>query len=153
MTNYDKYVVPTILCHQDAYKYGLASNCADIYHWFNKHDTNMNDIREATEKLLLVLKPTDQYIATVSQRTVSIYDNIKISDTFKLINGAKYTDNRIIPGWIFKSTLYVRDIKEKTIIFSTTRNGDIIGEVAKEFVLPIAEVLNLPHPSCSSMIV
>lgn len=142
MTSYEKMVIPTILCHQDAYKYGLASNNVDIYHWFNKHDINMNNIREDTEKLLRKMIPADNQISLVAQHTISMYDNLKIGDTFKLISGATYIDNRVIPGWIFKSILYIRDIKTNTVAFSTAKNGNVLGEVRKEFILPIAEVIN-----------
>lgn len=142
MTSYEKMVIPTILCHQDAYKYGLASNNVDIYHWFNKHDINMNNIREDTEKLLRKMIPADNQISLVTQHTISMYDNLKIGDTFKLISGATYIDNRVIPGWIFKSILYIRDIKTNTVAFSTAKNGNVLGEVKKEFILPIAEVIN-----------
>lgn len=37
--------VPVILCHQDAYKLGLGSNHADVYHWFTKFGKSMDDVR------------------------------------------------------------------------------------------------------------
>ncbi|MBR1525598.1 MAG: peptidoglycan-binding protein [Prevotella sp.] len=44
--------VPTILCHQDSYKYGLGSNHGDVYHWFNRYGKTMDDVRSDVSKLL-----------------------------------------------------------------------------------------------------
>ena len=44
--------VPTILCHQDAYKLGLGSNHADVTHWFPKYDKSMDSVREDVAKLM-----------------------------------------------------------------------------------------------------
>lgn len=43
---------PTILCHADAYKLGLGSNHADIYHWFNRYNKTMYDVRRDVAKIL-----------------------------------------------------------------------------------------------------
>lgn len=34
-----------IICHQDGYKLGIASNHSDVYHWFNKFGKTMDDVR------------------------------------------------------------------------------------------------------------
>lgn len=34
-----------IICHQDGYKMGIASNHGDIYNWFPKHNKTMQDFR------------------------------------------------------------------------------------------------------------
>ena len=44
--------VPTILCHQDSYRYGMGSNHADVYHWFNRHGKTMDDVRNDVATLL-----------------------------------------------------------------------------------------------------
>jgi hypothetical protein len=44
--------VPTILCHQDAYKLGLGSNHSDVYHWFNKHGKTMDNVRNDVAALI-----------------------------------------------------------------------------------------------------
>lgn len=37
--------VPVILCHQDSYKLGLGGNHSDVYHWFNRYEKSMEDVR------------------------------------------------------------------------------------------------------------
>lgn len=49
---YNGVKVPTILCHQDAYKLGLGSNHGDVYNWFNKHGKTMDDVRNDVAKLM-----------------------------------------------------------------------------------------------------
>ena len=44
--------VPTILCHQDSYQYGMGSNHADVYHWFNRYGKTMDDVRRDVKALL-----------------------------------------------------------------------------------------------------
>lgn len=35
-----------VICHQDGYKMGIASNHGDVYNWFPKHGKNMHDFRQ-----------------------------------------------------------------------------------------------------------
>jgi hypothetical protein len=45
--------VPTILCHQDAYKLGLGSDHSDVYHWFSKYNKDMDKVRNDVAAILL----------------------------------------------------------------------------------------------------
>lgn len=42
----------TIICHQDGYKLGIASNHADVYHWWNRYKYTMDDFRSEVASLL-----------------------------------------------------------------------------------------------------
>lgn len=44
--------VPVILCHHDAYNYGVGSGHYDVYNWFNKYGKTMDDVRNDVAKLL-----------------------------------------------------------------------------------------------------
>ena len=50
--NYLGKQVPVILCHQDSYQLGLGSNHADVYHWFNKYNKTMENVRNDVAALL-----------------------------------------------------------------------------------------------------
>lgn len=50
--NKNGVTVPTILCHSDAHKLGLASNHGDIYHWFPAFGKNMETVKDDVNKLL-----------------------------------------------------------------------------------------------------
>jgi len=41
-----------IITHCEGYKLGIASNHADVMHWFPKHNENMDTFREAVRKAL-----------------------------------------------------------------------------------------------------
>jgi hypothetical protein len=41
-----------ILCHSEGYKQGIASNHADVMHWFPKHGKTMDTFRVDVKKLL-----------------------------------------------------------------------------------------------------
>lgn len=38
-----------VICHSEGYKRGIASNHADVMHWFPKHGKNMDDFRLAVK--------------------------------------------------------------------------------------------------------
>ncbi|MEK4254395.1 MULTISPECIES: N-acetylmuramoyl-L-alanine amidase [Bacillales] len=42
-----------IICHSEGYKLGIASNHADVMHWFPKHGKSMNTFRADVKKLLI----------------------------------------------------------------------------------------------------
>ena len=44
--------IPTILCHQDSYRYGMGSNHSDVYHWFNRYGKTMDNVRSDVASLL-----------------------------------------------------------------------------------------------------
>lgn len=41
-----------IICHSEGNKLGIASNHADVMHWFPKHGKSMNTFRADVKKLL-----------------------------------------------------------------------------------------------------
>lgn len=41
-----------IICHQDGYKLGIASDHGDVYHWFNKFGKTMEDVRKDVKKAM-----------------------------------------------------------------------------------------------------
>lgn len=55
-----------IICHQDGYKLGLASNHSDVYHWFNKHGKDMDDVRRDVAK---AMKGDDTTVDVVHETT------------------------------------------------------------------------------------
>jgi len=44
--------VPTILCHYDSCKLGLGTNHSDVYHWFNRYNKSMHNVRQDVMALL-----------------------------------------------------------------------------------------------------
>lgn len=50
--NLDPLADGVIICHQDGYRMGVASNHGDIYNWFPKHDRSMVNFRNDVYALL-----------------------------------------------------------------------------------------------------
>lgn len=74
--NVDGQQVPTILCHYDAYTYGLGSGHSDVYHWFNLHGKTMDNVRSDVASLLsganFTLTPENSSSGTTVDPTVPI---------------------------------------------------------------------------------
>jgi hypothetical protein len=58
---------PFLICHSEGYKLGMASNHADVMHWFPKHGKSMDTFRADVKTLLsteggaeLITQPTQQ---------------------------------------------------------------------------------------------
>lgn len=52
VTRVGSATVPVIMCHYDAYQYGVGSGHYDVYNWFNKYGKTMEDVRNDVAKLL-----------------------------------------------------------------------------------------------------
>ena len=116
---------PVILCHNDAYKLGLGSNHADVLHWFNKHGKTMDDVRNDVAKLM-------GKTATISVPNTSSL--LSVGDEVQLVAGATYTSGKTIPSWVFKSKLYVRQIRGDDVVISILKNGAVTGTVNKKYL-------------------
>lgn len=130
---YNGVKVPVILCHQDSYKLGLGSNHSDVYHWFNKYGKTMDDVRKDVDNILKENGSTSGTPIDGPTITPS-YQDIKVGDVITLDASATYTSGQTIPQWVFKSTLYAREIRSDSIVFSTLKTGAITGVVAKKYV-------------------
>ena len=121
--------VPTVLCHADAHALGFGSNHGDILHWFKKHNTTMDMLRDKVVKLLNII--------TEPAPVVSPY---QVGDAISILPGARYASGGTIPAWVQKSKLYVRQIKSNgDLIISTKTTGAITGTVKADDVTPYVE--------------
>ena len=57
--------VRDILCHSEGYKAGIASNHADVMHWFPQHGRSMDDFRRAVKE---AMAPVEDYREAVKAR-------------------------------------------------------------------------------------
>ena len=72
-----------IICHQDGYKLGIASNHGDVYHWFNKYGKTMDDVRKDVAKAMGSVKED-----TPKEDTTELYRVRKSWDDPKSQKGA-----------------------------------------------------------------
>ena len=62
---------------------------------------------------------------------------LKIGDAIKLLPNAVYTSGKAIPSWLFKTKLYLREIRPSTgsYVFSTQKTGAVTGVVDPKYVV------------------
>lgn len=60
----------------------------------------------------------------------------KVGQAISLLPGATYASGKAIPGWVFKSKLYVRQIYPNgNIVFSTQKTGAVTGAIEPKYVI------------------
>lgn len=99
-----------IICHQDGYKLGIASNHSDVYHWFNKYGKDMNDVRKDVAKAMR--DPSYTPPVTSSNSTSDKTSNSSSSKTTLKVDGY----------WGSKTTRRLQEI------FGTTVDGKVSNQ-------------------------
>ena len=101
-----------VICHSEGYQRGVASNHADVMHWFPKHDKNMDTFRQDVSKAMggaAQVKP--QAPATPTGKTYTVAKGDTLSgiaaqygttvDTLVELNGIQ-NPNLIVVGQVLK---------------------------------------------------
>ena len=101
-----------VICHSEGYQRGVASNHADVMHWFPKHGKNMNTFRQDVSKAMggaPQVKP--QAPATPTGKTYTVAKGDTLSgiaaqygttvDTLVELNGIQ-NPNLIVVGQVLK---------------------------------------------------
>lgn len=71
-----------IICHSEGYKLGIASNHADVMHWFPKHGKSMNTFRADVKKLLSTEnKPPEPVKKKYYRVQIGAYSNKAYAET------------------------------------------------------------------------
>lgn len=61
-----------LICHAEGYKRGIASNHADVMHWFPKHGKSMDTFRAEVNKLLATTEPLNPETPTEPKKLYRI---------------------------------------------------------------------------------
>ena len=88
-----------LICHSEGYKRGIASNHADVMHWFPKHGKSMDTLRTAVKAALadsyggttseMESAPTSESSATLYRVRKSWSDSKSQKGAFKILDNAK----------------------------------------------------------------
>ncbi|TYS69743.1 peptidoglycan-binding protein LysM [Sutcliffiella horikoshii] len=107
-----------IICHSEGHKKGIASNHADVMHWFPKHGENMDTFRAAVRSALNETNPSS-----------TLPEGIKVGDLVGIKGSVDkyYPGGAEIPNWVKEDTYHV-----VTQIFS---NGKPVVKGGKACVL------------------
>lgn len=144
--------VPVITCHYDSYKMKLGSNHGDVLTWFKKMGKTMVDVRNDVATALEKDKPIKVTSAITSTKSSaktalssaelvlrSAIAGLEVGDMITLKPKSTYYTGKIIPDWVFKAVLYARKIKDKTVTFSTLKEGAVTGTVYKEAIASVTK--------------
>lgn len=118
-----------IICHSEGYKMGMASNHADVMHWFPKHGKSMDTFRaDVKTRLSTTDRPEVEGTKTYTLHT-ALPGYVTASDALKGSN----QKNTMKPG-----TYYVYNITEGGAVNITSKEGVpgswINGNLNKETV-------------------
>lgn len=108
----DPYGDGVIICHQDGYKRGIASNHADVYNWFNKMGKTMDDVRNDVAKAM-GKTPEPEPIPTPEPVKVNYY----IQSTTSVLN------IRSGPGTNYSITGQIKDKNSYKIVAESEGTG------------------------------
>lgn len=143
--SYNGILIPTIICHNDSYKYGFGNAHTDITDWFSKYGKTMDDVRKDVAKLL-----NEQITPVVPTPTPVPTPKFNLLDEVKLATGAKWLNGKSIPAWVRKSKLYVRGINGNNITISVLKEGAITGTVDQKYLI-LDKKSNIASPAPQSV--
>ena len=102
--------------------------------------TNLDNAKKACDK-------AGENYEVYNSKGIAIYPEVKeeedvasiefkIGDTVKLLPNATYSTGSSIPSWVFRSKLYVRDIrKNNDVVISTQKTGAVTGVVNAKYLV------------------
>lgn len=81
---------PTLICHSEGHKLGIASNHADVMHWFPKHGKSMDTFRSDVAKAIApVVATPEKVLVTEAQHTITATITVNESKTKAIIDSLK----------------------------------------------------------------
>lgn len=109
--------VPTILCHQEAYKLRLAENDTDILHWLIKYGKDMEIIRNDVVDILEATKEVEEISLTDDSIEIESTpkNDFQIGDIVKIKENSKYYSKKVVPSWIFQQEWIVSNIADERV--------------------------------------
>ena len=101
-----------VICHSEGHKRGIASNHADVMHWFPKHGKSMDTFRRDVE---IEMKKTAHIQTAPSAQTTLVAYRVKVSTPHLRVRKG--------PGIAYPITGSIRDMGIYTIIQESAGTG------------------------------
>lgn len=135
-----------IICHCEGYKKGIATNHADVMHWFTKHGKTMDTFRSDVKELLnedTAEKETDaSKTPNGKNNTDTLYrvrrawsDSKSQVGAFRSLENAKNAADKNKGFFVFDpkgEIIYPK--KEKTDRIHTVKKGDTLWDIAAKYL-------------------
>ena len=136
-----------VICHSEGAKIGIASNHADVMHWFPKHGGSMDTFRAEVKKLLS--GASSQVPAPASSGA------IKKGDVVTIAAGATYYGGKAIPEWVIRQSWIVSSISgDRAVIDKNTAGTNSINSpVSTKFLTATGGAASAPSPAFQSYLV
>ena len=121
-----------IICHSEGYKLGIASNHADVMHWFPKHGKSLDDFRAEVKKALTASNPLPE---ETLYRVRKSWDDAKSQKgSFRVLENAKRSADAN-PGYsVFDENgkvVYLGKSAPPYEVYTVVK-GDSLWKIAKE---------------------
>ena len=121
------------------------TNGGSVPSWVINSTVYVREIRSNGDVVVSILKVgaitgvvNSKYITKNGQPASAVTPaQLVVGDAVKLISGAKYTSGSSIPGWVFNCTLYVRELRNNSVVVSTLKSGAITGVVDKKYLTKV----------------
>lgn len=126
-----------IVSHKEGHKRGIASNHGDPEHIWNQLGMGytMDTFRKAVKNAMGATTPASAQTPTEKPQTPTQTKTFKVGAKVKLAaNAPVYGTTKKFASFVYKSTLYVRQINGNRIVISTLKTGAITGAVDKKYL-------------------
>lgn len=108
----------------------------------NFNGATINSSRKVNNFVYAIVNPE------VAKETVTTSSSYSVGSVVKLKSGAKWSNGKAIPSWVFKSTLYCRAINANgTVTISTLKTGAITGTVSMAYVEGTTSATTISTPT------
>ena len=105
-----------IICHCEGHDLGIASNHADVLHWWPKHGKNMDTFRAAVKDKLGGSAPDTPVEPEQPGGKIKAGDLVTIT-------GTKYYSGQTIPAWVRKQKWYVYEVSGDRAVINKNESG------------------------------
>jgi hypothetical protein len=105
---------PTLICHSEGHKLGIASNHGDVMHWWPRFGKSMDTFRADVKAEMGTAEPEKPTAPTAV---------IKADDTVKLAADAVYYSGKAIPSWVKNQNWIVKEVKGDRAVIDKNESG------------------------------
>lgn len=116
-----------VICHSEGYQRGIASNHADVMHWFPKFGKSMDTFRTDVSKAMGTTQAKPQAPAT--EGVANTAQEIVKGSTVRLKQGAKTYDGGSLASFVYERDYVVSEISGDRCVI--TYNGVVVAAVRK----------------------